>query len=444
MPFIEEIDDNEQDTAKELERLDDLLKQLAISLKIPEGFKNPDWAVDSNGSALISWRNSSSALMLRLLSSVQSTDSSEVEKHFVSIVQIAVPFIGAGSWVNSETREHAKNILSLLGKPTIPQVRSVLTECVRPAFEKASPNERLNPTTGTKVKRNINPEPMYHDDADDVWKREQGLPDIILWSLMAIEDRDWDIIWPLLLPPILTYLDDWEAIYRLHGIALARKLVERAPKDLLARTGVNQLIKSSFDTSLLRLTDNLSPQIFKQSALASMELVIRMTEDGSMERYQGLFTLLGDGIISGAWMFGYRDSLLIQATYDVLTPLLEQLGVACVRYLKAMIPQLLHTLNASTELKNDVSMQESSLRALRNVIRYGAPRIAFWSGEIVGGVAKAWTLLAEEKSETKVKHMLKSVIQDLMGNCPVETRKYLEQLKSLDEELFTPLVIPED
>jgi hypothetical protein len=187
----------------------------------------------------------------------------------------------------------------------------------------------------------------------------------------------------------------------------------------------------------MRLTDSISPQIFKQSAMASMELVMRLTEDDSMERYQGLFALLGDGIISGAWMFGYRDSLLIQASYDVLVSLLEQLGVACVRYLKAMVPQLLHTLNAATELKNDISMQESSLRALKAVIRHGAPRIAFWTGEIVGGVAKAWTILVEEHSgnfihsftvsyshistETHVKHILKSVIQDLVERCPSET-----------------------
>jgi hypothetical protein len=79
------------------------------------------------------------------------------------------------------------DVLLLLGKPSLSQVRAVLTECVRPAFEKASPNERLSSTTGTKIKREINPEPMYHDDLDDAWKREQGLPDIILWTLMAIE-----------------------------------------------------------------------------------------------------------------------------------------------------------------------------------------------------------------------------------------------------------------
>jgi hypothetical protein len=168
------------------------------------------------------------------------------------------------------------DVLLLLGKPSLSQIRAVLTDCVRPAFEKASPNERLSSTTGTKIKREINPEPMYHDDLDDAWKREQGLPDIILWTLMAIEvntvalyflylieaiqDRDWDTIWPLLIPPILTYLDDWEAIYRLHGIALARKLIEKVPKDLLIRTGVNQLIKSvSALQSACNRADQTSP-----------------------------------------------------------------------------------------------------------------------------------------------------------------------------------------
>jgi hypothetical protein len=112
MPFIEEIHEEEQESVTKSETLDDVLAQLRTSLKIPPAFKSPDWSVESNGTALISWRNSSSASMLRLLSSMKSADSTEIEEHFVSIIQIAVPFIGAGGWVKSETREYAK------GKPT--------------------------------------------------------------------------------------------------------------------------------------------------------------------------------------------------------------------------------------------------------------------------------------------------------------------------------------
>lgn len=130
---------------------------------------------------------------------------------------------------------------------------------------------------------------------------------------------------------------------------------------------------------------------------ASLELTMKTTKPDSPERFQHLFALLGDSIIGGAWMYGYREALLIQATYEVLPMLLDALGVAFVRYLKAIIPQLLHTLVPTTEAKTSEGMQEASLRTLQKVVRTGAPRMAYWSGEIISGLMKYWISLDDEQ-----------------------------------------------
>lgn len=124
--------------------------------------------------------------------------------------------------------------------------------------------------------------------------------------------------------------------------------------------------------------------------MASLELVKKTTKPGSRERYQLLFSLLGESIIGGAWMYGYREVLLIQATYEVLPILLDAMGITCVRYLKALVPQLLHTLVPAPEIIASSHMQEANLRALHKVIQIGAPRMSYWSGEIVSGTAKYW------------------------------------------------------
>lgn len=127
--------------------------------------------------------------------------------------------------------------------------------------------------------------------------------------------------------------------------------------------------------------------------LASLELIQKTTVEDSPERYQKLFALLGDSTIGGAWMYGYREPLLIQASYEVLPQVLQALGVACVRYLKALVPQLLHTLVPLSEANVLLSLQEASVRALREVIRHAGQRMEYWSGEVVSGVAKCWLSL---------------------------------------------------
>ena len=76
-----------------------------------------------------------------------------------------------------------------MGLPTFAQVREVLLDLVKPAFEKARPNESLNLTTATKTKRGIHADLAYHDDVDSLWKHDLGLVDIISWCLTSLQVR---------------------------------------------------------------------------------------------------------------------------------------------------------------------------------------------------------------------------------------------------------------
>ncbi|KAG8816060.1 hypothetical protein FRC17_000478 [Serendipita sp. 399] len=146
-----------------------------------------------------------------------------------------------------------------------------------------------------------------------------------------------------------------------------------------------------------RYSDSQSPILFKTAIIAMLELISKTTQPDSPEKFDRLFALLGDSVIGGAWSFGYREPLLIQSTYEALPLILDALGIASVRFLKGMVPQLLHTLVPSPEMTPSVTLQEASLRALHHVIVHGASRMAYWSGEIVSGIAKCWVLLEEKR-----------------------------------------------
>ena len=157
--------------------------------------------------------------------------------------------------------------------------------------------------------------------------------------------------------------------------------------------------------------------------LASLELVERTTKRESPERHTRLFSLLGDSVIGGAWSFGYREPLLIQASYEVLPNLLDALGIACVRYLKALVPQLVHTIASPPELTIPVTSREAGMQCLIRVVEISGPRISYWSGEIISGIAKTFVQL--DDVDANLRRLGGALLRALLDKCPETTKVYL-------------------
>ncbi len=64
------------------------------------------------------------------------------------------------------------------------------------------------------------------------------MPDTLL-----VQENDWEMLWPMVIPPIMTMLDDHEMRGRLSGIVVAEALVNGVPTTLLRHTGVGELIE---------------------------------------------------------------------------------------------------------------------------------------------------------------------------------------------------------
>jgi len=112
-------------------------------------------------------------------------------------------------------------------------------------------------------------------------------------------------------------------------------------------------------------------------------------------------------------MYSSEDADTVEANVDVLPIVVHALGVGATRYLKvsmntlrpsskvdqcqALIPQLTHPLHPVPYKKPHIALQLSSLRALGTVMQECAPRIQYWKGTIVEGVAKCWVALWDAK-----------------------------------------------
>jgi hypothetical protein len=102
--IIEIIDDDEQNQYNE--SLQDALRRVTPSLRIPTAFTNDQWAVQSSGRAMIAWRNSASDHLEELKSIVEKEDVSAFSDAdmFSNIIALIVPFTGSGPWAKDESR----------------------------------------------------------------------------------------------------------------------------------------------------------------------------------------------------------------------------------------------------------------------------------------------------------------------------------------------------
>ena len=54
----------------------------------------------------------------------------------------------------------------------------------------------------------------------------------------------YETSWHLIIPPVMTLLDDYEARFKLQGVEIVSEMLRRVPKVLLKRTGVDGLIRT--------------------------------------------------------------------------------------------------------------------------------------------------------------------------------------------------------
>jgi len=88
------------------ESLQDVVKRVTPSLRVPTAFTNDEWAVQPSGRAMIAWRSSAPNHLEALNSVVEKQDASALSDPdlFSNIIALAVPFTGSGPWAKEESR----------------------------------------------------------------------------------------------------------------------------------------------------------------------------------------------------------------------------------------------------------------------------------------------------------------------------------------------------
>ncbi|PFH50332.1 hypothetical protein AMATHDRAFT_85853 [Amanita thiersii Skay4041] len=305
----------------------------------------------------------------------------------------------------------------------LPLLEVLLANRIKPIFQN-NIHPSINPTTGRKLPRPAGG-PLASQDfyEEQHWKEHPGIGNVMLWCVQHIQNDYYERIWHLLIPPLMTMLDDYEPKYKLDGVRIVEVMMKTVPGYLLKRTGVDGLIRSSLSTCLTHLESEFTPALIRETINAQIELTSLSEKIGEQAYFNQLCDVLGEGIIGGVWFYGADKQEAVLASMEALPRLIKALGIGTVRYLKALLAQILEPLIPRELRSVPVQMQIASLEALWCIMEECAPRIdRVKAGMITDVVARCWvTLVDQNKSETEVgavKGMLKRTCEMLVGVCP--------------------------
>lgn len=279
-------------------------------------------------------------------------------------------------------------------------------------------------------------------------------------------------LWPLLIPPLLTLIDDTSNPFKTTGCTLLATFLNRCPPPLLHRTGLASVFENAVSPCLSYLP-TLTPETESVKVLgAAYPALITLAnvrfasiqgegqvngrgkglgddrgkrqEDG---RTEALDRILRNGLLKGHGLAGEHVKIA-EVLVSQLGVLVAEMGLESVRHLKYILPLLSNTLAAPFATAYP-PLLIAALNALEVVVKTCRPRVAYHRGEILRGLCVCWCRIKEEGSEKEglgdVRGSIREVVQMLTGalgeDGSVDVREEYQMLIDSDGRLGDLLVI---
>ncbi|KAK5132287.1 hypothetical protein LTR08_009195 [Meristemomyces frigidus] len=302
------------------------------------------------------------------------------------------------------------------GELTSSLARHFLKLTIRPLFVKAKPSSVT--ATGRRVTTTVLPPKMTADDMDDTinkpWKsgKDAFALDLLNWAVQALDATLLEEVWPLLIPPVLTLLDDWEPNYKRQGAQLLLQLLAATPPLLLERTGLGEVFEEALLPCLTFLPtitpeqDSIALLNAAFPALLALSKVryphhLAPTSKISIPELQRARTKFLDTVVRKGVVAGYHHCSqyprLIALLFCHLVPLLNELGIESAKHLKYTLPILTQTL-AQPSMAGQTATLSSAVKALQAVILNAWPRMPEHVGNVLKGLGLCWLNLEGERT----------------------------------------------
>lgn len=316
---------------------------------------------------------------------------------------------------------------------------------IRPLFAKTQ-----NPAVTAQGRRSIQTSTprartIIAEDESEVkpWKlaKESFALDLLRWVLLTIDAEGIEKFWPLLVPPILTLVDDSEPKYKAKGCDLLRPLLEITPPQLLKRTGLANVFEEAL-TPCLTYLPTLTPEdesIMLLNAAYPALIALAKTRypipspvdtlsDAAHQRAKALDKLIWDGVLFAHAHSGERVRIA-QCLFAHLDSIVQELNIHTVKHLKNLVPLLSGTLAEPLGPAYPPLLVQAA-RTMQSVVLSSWMRMEAWRAEVLRGDAVCWVRIVADEEEkegfAEVKTELRKVVDVL--------RKAIEGCEGLDWE----------
>ncbi|KAL9637364.1 MAG: hypothetical protein Q9164_002229 [Protoblastenia rupestris] len=311
--------------------------------------------------------------------------------------------------VFEETSRLLERLVPLLkGTELTDLLGQLLRERIKPAFAK-SKNPKLTPQ-GRKA---IDPFPSsvatIDDDAESKpWKyRNIHIPTVFRWilgRLEFVEPAFLETHWPLLIPPLLTLIDDSSIQYKAAGCSNLFIFLQSCPSTILERTGLGEIFENALMPCLLSLptlTDEAdSILLLKQAYPTLVRLTcVRFSEDRQrMQKVKALDRIVRYGVLRGYAHAGEHVKIA-EVLVEQISELTEALGVDIVKHMKHILT-ILSAVLANPFGTAYPPLLGASVRSLQKLITTAWPRIGYHRGEILKALTTCWLKTEVEEHDT--------------------------------------------
>ncbi|KAL8953382.1 MAG: hypothetical protein Q9222_000759 [Ikaeria aurantiellina] len=332
------------------------------------------------------------------------------------------------AWTNQESHHLATLTLShqtaLLKEGENPNhfeelITVLLKEHIKPLFLK-SKSPILTEQARKKTTSSLPAGPSDFDNSGNNKPWKYHSPHIITvfrWVLTQLDTRLVETLWPLVIPPLLSLLDDSSTAHKVKGCEMLRILLEKVPLKLLARSGLGEVFQETLMPYLMYLP-SLTPvdeSVVLLDAVYDALIALTMVQHASNAalRTKALGAVFRNGILKGYAHAGENvriAELLMRKAADLVCAM----KIHCVKHLKDLLPLIAANLTAPFATAHP-PLLEATLETLRVVIVNGWPRLAFHPGVILEGLIICYSRIDDEDKPTAALVEIQTTIKEILS-----------------------------
>ncbi|OLL25506.1 hypothetical protein NEOLI_002157 [Neolecta irregularis DAH-3] len=278
---------------------------------------------------------------------------------------------------------------------------AILQDKLKPRFlknSKITDHGRLHP-----YPRKSAPEYVYAQDRDIKypWKAHAETITILEWTIRNLPTEEMVSQWPLIIPPVVTMLQDISVTFKIRGCEILLVVLKRVDPTIVQKSGLADLFWQSLMVCLTYLPtitpEDDSAELLDVALAGLFQIAAIRFPDDIQSRAKLLDQVYREGIERGV-AFAGEYLKIICTLIRWLNELVQVTGIYHVKHLKntlqILADQLQHPL-----AHHDLSNLTSSVQCLLTICTKCWPRLDYHHAKILKAISICFRNLSQQDSE---------------------------------------------